>query len=1124
MRVSLGLTPLLGLFTLRLVAGQFTCSPTQPCEIGCCTQFGSCGLGPESCGPENCISNCDRKSDCDPGWGSQWSNAESCPLNVCCSRFGFCGTTEEFCGNVTVTAPSCSGSSSSKRTIGYYEAWGITRPCDKMYPEGIPIGAYTHLNFAFAFIDPSSFKVAPMSSDDPALYSRFTALKNTNPGLETWISIGGWSMNDPEQPTATTFSDLAGSSDAQSRFFASTLSFLETYGFDGVDLDWEYPVAPERSGKDADFENYVTFLQNFRNALHSSGHTYGLTITIPSSFWYMQHFDVVEIEKTIDWFNIMSYDLHGTWDSTNKFLGPFIASHTNLTEIDNALSLLWRNNIKPENVVLGLGFYGRSFTLADPSCTTPGCVFTSGARAGECTQSVGTLSFAEIQRIVAKGATVTTDEAAAVKMVVYDTDQWVSYDDEETFKLKIDYANSHCLGGTMVWAASTDDAKGTAASAMSKSTGRKAISLLSSTRPDPISSCQLGECGQSCPAGLSPAQRSDGKNKGNTGTNTGCSGDDSRLYCCPSNDMPTCTWRGTAPFCKGKCHDGEVEVTSSTSGTGAECWTGHKVLCCTKTASDSAASECRWTGSAPFCSGPFGQADCPSDQKALTSSNYGAGGEQPCSIGQKSFCCDQPPPYEGCDWYYHGGNFWGEIPFACTGTCPAGKAVIATDPTGCFSGYGAFCCNNPSTTNDPLVADFRRRIEAFASDPTCKAGQKHYSKRDTDDSQSLRHLEKRTSLNTADFTLLLQQLSQIVLGGGQTFQQNLMANDYETTYGDRFGLHIPDIAGFYGDWPNMDRLSLSESLMCLGDDADTILADYHQSRSHICVNPCASSSLKRDTLPAVASLLTSDWQNITLARNKTALPARNLGDSEHPTNTGVEGEPSWGLMVQAIINGLMALEYEQIILTRTSETILEVVWNLPRGNGAGGIDPNYQDENPGDATQNPDRYVVFHFHTHHITNRAGVRRPGIHAVVAFHGQGYGGGTRPRVDGNDAAGRNRRARVLNCGPTAPDELFWYPGEITNQDAAGFGDWALLMTQFANYMVAQGILTEATYTGATQGQLRLNPPDECGFETFDWGTYRSSRQFGPNGGPAPGPGGGGGSGPTTGGDNEQDNDGV
>lgn len=66
-----------------------------------------------------------------------------------------------------------------------------------MAPEQIPAGGYTHLNFAFAFVDPSTYKVAPMSTLDTDLYPRFTQLKQNNPGLETWISVGGWSMNDP---------------------------------------------------------------------------------------------------------------------------------------------------------------------------------------------------------------------------------------------------------------------------------------------------------------------------------------------------------------------------------------------------------------------------------------------------------------------------------------------------------------------------------------------------------------------------------------------------------------------------------------------------------------------------------------------------------------------------------------------------------------------------------------------------------------------------------------------------------------------------------------------------------------------------------------------------------------
>jgi len=354
----------------------------------------------------------------------------------------------------------------------------------------------------------------------------------------------------------------------------------------------------------------------------------------------MQHIDIVSIEKTIDWFNVISeYDLHSTWDLTNRSLAPYTAAHMNLTEIDSALSLLWQNIIDPGNVVLGLGFYGRSFTLADPSCTTVGCQFTARARAGNCTQSVGTLSYAEIERIVARGATVVKDDAAAVKMVVYDTDQWVSYDDAETLSAKVDYANAHRLGGTIVWAVSADNANGSAAAALLSATGTQAISLRSTTGSDPLMLCQLGDCGQPCPVGLSPAQRNDGKNKGDSGSNTGCPGGALRLYCCPATDMPTCTWRGQAPFCGmtggNKCNSTEVEVTSSTSGTGQRCWTGHKVLCCTKTGSDSALGHCGWQGSSPFCSGLFSQASCPFAQQALTKSNYGAGGEQVCLWGQK---------------------------------------------------------------------------------------------------------------------------------------------------------------------------------------------------------------------------------------------------------------------------------------------------------------------------------------------------------------------------------------------------------------------------------------------------------------------------------------------------------
>jgi chitinase len=69
------------------------------------------------------------------------------------------------------------------------------------------------------------------------LYKRIMLLKQRGPKLKVYIAIGGWAFNDPGA-TATTFSDLAASVPRQRVFLESLLSFMSTYGFDGIDVDW----------------------------------------------------------------------------------------------------------------------------------------------------------------------------------------------------------------------------------------------------------------------------------------------------------------------------------------------------------------------------------------------------------------------------------------------------------------------------------------------------------------------------------------------------------------------------------------------------------------------------------------------------------------------------------------------------------------------------------------------------------------------------------------------------------------------------------------------------------------------------------------------------------------------
>jgi chitinase len=81
---------------------------------------------------------------------------------------------------------------------------------------------------------------------------------------------------------------------------------------DRLDLDWEYPGAPNRGGKPEDTENFNKLMKTLRQTFNGSPRRLGLSFTIPSSYWYLKWFDVPELLKYADWTNLMSYDLHGT--------------------------------------------------------------------------------------------------------------------------------------------------------------------------------------------------------------------------------------------------------------------------------------------------------------------------------------------------------------------------------------------------------------------------------------------------------------------------------------------------------------------------------------------------------------------------------------------------------------------------------------------------------------------------------------------------------------------------------------------------------------------------------------------------------------------------------------------
>ncbi|KAK6193541.1 hypothetical protein LQW54_012346 [Pestalotiopsis sp. IQ-011] len=1075
---------------------------TSAGELGLTSRKISANFSSQS---DGCLSTCDRKADCNPGWdSSEFSNAEKCPLNVCCSDYGFCGTTEEFCGDDdTVKRPSCSvGDTEVTRVIGYYESWSTSkRSCYSMLPEKIPYGYYTHLIFSFATIDPDTFKIIPGGSQTEAFMQRIGAIKLMQPDIKIWVAIGGWAFNDPGV-TQTTFSDLAASSAATDTFIDSLIKMMNTYGFDGIDIDWEYPAADDRSGRPEDFENFVTFISRVSKKLRDGSLNKGVSLTLPSSFWYLRHFDIVQLQEHVDWFNVMSYDIHGSWDIDNKHTGPYANAHTNLTEIQDALDLLWRNDIDPQKITLGMSYYSRSFTLVDSACNVPGCLVTSGGNAGECSETTGVLLHPEIQDIIKEhNLSPTLYRDAAVKTVSWG-DQWVSFDDTATWRLKANLARGQCIPGVMVWAISQDDANATNAKGLTAAVGRTVLEMPDFTQREPVTAepattvglCRWSGCYKDCPSGFKTVQR-DGHDEIML-TSENCLDGGMDKLCCPSDaEMPKCTWRGhkNSGVCSPGCDDGEVEVGTLRVG----CNFHHQSACCTNVAAVKAWGECKWFGSAPICHVGGGDASCGSDYpNKIFSSKTGEGGEQPCTDGSKVFCCKDPTPSEfsnGCDWHTKGSPARFEQDFICEDSCPDGQIKLATEVGGmydqnCFGGSRAYCCDPPkaaplSPRGDPFgstqTTEFRMLIEKYMLNPSCPATILHPSLGDlySTPMPSRRSLEfeareyevlhgRATDCTSDTWVRLLQYLDNMY--SASVIEMTPFIDVYNDLFAGPFDteLEYASISSFQAEYPSIDPHSLNEYVMYNGYIAGNGLRQARRMAETFCELPSSSSSSRRNVASHLGARRIWVWEAIQ------------------------NGIPSMHSILEGILSGDLSLHYARWQRDRSGLLLEVAYWIGPQPGMAGGSDA-YRDAVTQGNGAVQDNWAVFHFHINFQSDVPWLRQingrtyVGVTHVRVFHAQITNQVTGAwRVDSMD--GRRNARDGFDC-PESLESGFWYvgaPRDNLPDDDDGF------YNTFHNWGVQ---LFESGYLASQAVSLILRGPNYIG-DDIDPNNYGSVLNYG------------------------------
>ena len=397
-------------------------------------------------------------------------------------------------GNSTSTSPTTEDSpppdTGHHETVvaAYFPEWGIYGR--DYQPADVPVQQLTHLIYAFANLTADGemtvydtyaatekrFTAAESVTGEDELwayppedprseqtiwgnFNQLAELKQLNPDLTVSIAVGGWTLSDH-------FSLVTSTAAGRERFAQSIVEFLRTYQvFDGIDFDWEYPGGGGEAGNSSspnDGLNYALLLADVRTRLNDLGtelgRTYEISVASPGSLSRIADFNVAGLAPSVDFFNVMTYDFHGTWESTTGHQSAFTGDPGGL-DIQTAVNAYLAAGAQPHQIVVGAPMYTRAWSGVADGGDGGYDEWASGAAPGSF--EAGNYDYKDLLfQVIAGGGWELYWDDTAQASYVYNTEQDIfsSFETTTSIALKADWVDALGLGGMMFWDLSGDAA------------------------------------------------------------------------------------------------------------------------------------------------------------------------------------------------------------------------------------------------------------------------------------------------------------------------------------------------------------------------------------------------------------------------------------------------------------------------------------------------------------------------------------------------------------------------------------------------------------------------------------------------------------------------------------------